>query len=214
MFLAGFIWAQSGEETQLTAVLDDTGPAPVERICRHPSGDQRFALVQPGTAWLQLDTGPRARLLRLSLDPLETETILETLLRQSTTVSERGEDATRSSAPSGIGGESCELKLDSHGQELLIRYGNLDTLSPGLATMDRLVDDLVQRVLNAPVADWSASELPIGAFLRRRSDGVLFEFYGTTGDGRGAELHGVSQPLIVIDALDDLPRQYQKVSSK
>ena len=206
----------SGDQTrsrESAQVLRSLESVPVERICRHISGDQKLVLVLPGTAWLQLDTGPRARVMHLGLDPVEAERILENLFRQVATIAENGELATGSSAPGGIGGEDCTLRLTDHGQETVVTYTNLDTLSPELATIDRTLDGLVERIRQAPVSGWSIEQLQIGDILSRRADGVLFEFYGTTGDGAGAELHGISQPLVVIEVLADLPRQYEPVAT-
>lgn len=187
--------------------------SPVQRLCRHPSGDQRVALALPGTVWMQRDTGPRAVVYQLPMDIAEMEAILDSMRDDFAVLGELQDRAVESSVSVGEGGERCELRVFDHGEVITVHYSGLDTLSPALAHVDRTLDRMAGRVLETPIATWDLGELEIGDLLRRRADGVLFEYYGPTGDGLGAELHGVRQPLVVLEVSDELPRLYDRLGS-
>lgn len=186
---------------------------PVARTCDHPSGDQRVALALPGTAWLQRDHGPRAVYYQLAMDVEEVSAILASLQDDFVSLAEVGEDATGSSVSPGIVAERCELRIFDHGTVITIQYSGLDTLSPALATVDRTLDEIAVRALENPAPTWSVETLRVGDVLRRRADGVLFEYYGETGDGLGVELHGVTQPLVVLETRAELPRRYDRLAT-
>lgn len=186
---------------------------PIGRTCRHPSGDQRVALELPGTAWLQRDTGPRAVFYELAMDVEELSAILASLQDDFVSLAEVGEEATGSAISPGIVAERCVLRIFDHGAVTTVRYSGLDTLSPALANIDRALDEIALRVLQNPAPKWGIEELRFGDVLRRRADGVLFEYYGETGDGLGVELHGVTQPLVVLETRAELPRRYDRLAA-
>ena len=186
---------------------------PIERVCRHPAAYQRVALALPGTAWLQQDTGPRAVVYRLPIDLLEMEALMGRLQQDFASLAELGDAVTDSQVSSAEGGELCELRFHDHGEVTTIRYTGLDTLSPALSNVDLILDRLSTRVLETPIPTWDLADLEIGDLLRRRSDGVLFEYYIDTGDGLGAELHGITQPVVVIETAAELPRLYDHLGS-
>ncbi len=186
---------------------------PIERVCRHISSYQRVALALPGTAWLQHDTGPRAVVYRLPMDLDEVEALMDKLQLDFASLAELGDAATDSQMSPGEGGEHCELRFYDHGEVTTIKYSGLDTLSPALSNVDLILDRLSTQVLETPIPTWDLADLKIGDLLRRRSDGVMFEYYIDTGDGLGAELHGVTQPVVVIETAAALPRLYDHLGS-
>lgn len=211
LIAAPTIHAQTLDSSGVVPRFELDERSPVQRLCRHPSGDQRIALALPGTAWMQRDTGPRAVVYQLPVDIAEMEAIIDSMRDDFAVLGELQDQAVESSVPVGESGERCELRVFDHGEVTLVRYSGLDTLSPALARIDSTLDRIAERVLATPIATWDLAELEVGDLLRRRADGLLFEYYGSTGDGLGAELHGVHQPLVVLEVAEELPRHYDRL---
>lgn len=210
---ASAIEAQAADWAAVAPQFELGERTPVQRLCSHPSGDQRIGLSLPGTAWMQRDTGPRAVVYRLPIDIAEMEAIIDSMNHDFAALGELQERAVESDVPLAEGSERCELRILDHGEVVAIHYSGLDTLSPALARVDRTLDRIAERVLETPIATWNLDRLEVGDLLRRRADGILFEYYGPTGDGLGAELHGVHQPLVVLEVSDELPRTYDHLGS-
>ncbi len=198
---------------------DDLAPPPneivVERACESPaapdSSYERLYVERPGTLRLQVETGPRARWLSLGIDPAELDIVVTAIQGDLDRLRRRGGFDPGSTAPESLGGEVCRLWVKDGDIRQQVEYATLDTLSLELARIDQRLDEFARRVRENPAPTWNLRQLEIGSLLRRRSDGVVFEYTRSTDDERGAELRGVVQPLVLFTIRDELPKHYDLV---
>jgi len=174
--------------------------------CRSELARREVTLFGNGTA--RLRSGPvGAERMRLSeLGPDERDALVDRL-RESDL--EEAESPSLSAAGSWV--EVCDLAVRLPGKEPSTRrFGRYDSLPLALSRVRELAVALGDRV----EAEGRAAEgLPQGYRPRlgdclRRLDGRLFEVRGFTSDGKGIELGGRDQPLVVLVLLEELDREF------
>ena len=109
--------------------------------------------------------------------------------------------------------ERCTLDLALDGTAPRhFAYSRVDALPLALARVLAIVEDLASQVEPRPhgagIEGLPAGYRPALGDRLRRVDGVLFEVAGETADGKGVELRGVEQPLVVYVPKGELARQF------
>ena len=112
--------------------------------------------------------------------------------------------------------EACELRLALAGEpERRLRFGRMDSLPLPLGRLLSVIDDLYLEVDRlAPRSTLPAGYEPRAGDRLRRFDGTLYEVVAPTGDGRGLELEGVDEPLILFIPLDALRDEFEELVSR
>ncbi len=166
----------------------------LERSCSSELGERRVTLFANGTVRLIERRAEETELRLAELDEKQTEGYRKRL---------EEEDLSESEPPgygaSGEWVEQCELTVAlKPAAEKRFRYARFDSLPLGLARVTAIADELAAEAeRQARMTGFPPRYRPRSGDRLERADGVLFEIVGHTGDGRGLELRGVEQPLVV-----------------
>lgn len=129
------------------------------------------------------------------------------------------EVATDRPAVGGAWVERCTLDLSLDGTPPRhLAYGRVDALPLGLARVLAIVEDLAGQVEARPhgtgIEGLPAGYRPVLGDRLRRADGVLFEVAGETADGKGVELRGVEQPLVLYVPKGQIGSQFVALEAR
>lgn len=191
---------------------DPRGVEVLRHDCFSRIGRRDLTLFANGTLRLRETGEDGATSMRLAeLGPAELAAYLARL---------GGEDLSevdvRRAETGGDWVEACDLRMQLAGEpERHLRFGRMDSLPLPLGRLLSVVDDLhleVERL--APRSSLPAGYEPRAGDRLRRFDGVVYEVVAPTGDGRGLELEGVDEPLILFIPLDALRDEFEELVSR
>ena len=175
--------------------------------CRSDLGRRRVTLFANGTVrvWEGLHESQRMTLGELGPDELAA------FVRRL-----RDEDFSEVATVAGTDGawvERCALRLALAGQSpRRYDFGRYDSLPMALASTVRLADEIALVAL--PLDRLPAGYEPRPGDVLRRVDGVLFEVLRRTADGKGLELLGKQQPLVIFVRPEDLRAEFDALVSR
>ena len=109
--------------------------------------------------------------------------------------------------------ERCDLRMafdrDPEVPILEFSFGGYDSLSLSLSRAVRIAEELVESARLAGLSgNLPHNYVPLPGDVLRRRDEALFEVIDLTGDGKGVELRGIDQPLVIYVLLDKLPEEF------
>lgn len=116
----------------------------------------------------------------------------------------------------GISIESCRIAVHREGGDpIVFYYGRFQSRTLALSRLVTLADELVSLAIERTPGE----RLPVDYVAEpgdvlRRGDGVLFQVVGFTSDGKGVELIGVDQPLLIYIEKDALSGEFIDVIRK
>jgi hypothetical protein len=234
LLLAGAL-GQSTEPPVVDARLAEVGPAPVTRLGTDPpaparpapgsrshevfrvdcaSGVARRDVTLFANGTLRLREAPGESLVLLELGPVALDGLLQRLAQVPL-------DEIASAAPRGAEGalsDHCRLLLDLPDWERPRRFelSRLESQPLGLGNLMAIADELTARLRESVAVAREASELPVGYRPRsgdrlERRDGQVWEVVMLTVDGRGVELRGRDQPLVIYMAIDALRAEFKRL---
>ena len=175
--------------------------------CRSDLGRRRVTLFANGTVrvWEGLHESQRMTLGELGPDELAA------FVRRL-----RDEDFSEVSPVAGTEGEwveRCVLRLALAGQRARrYDFGRYDSLPMALAATVRLADEIALVAL--PLDRLPPGYEPRTGDVLRRVDGVLFVVLRRTADGKGLELLGKEQPLVLFMRPEDLRAEFDALVSR
>ena len=175
--------------------------------CRSELGRRRVTLFANGTVrvWDGLHESQRMTLGELGPDELSA------FVRRL-----RAEDFSEVAPVAGTEGEwveRCALRLALAGQPARsYTFGRYDSLALALASTVRLADEIALVAL--PLDRLPPGYEPRPGDVLRRVDGVLFVVLRRTADGKGLELLGKEQPLVIFVRPEDLRAEFDALVSR
>lgn len=179
----------------------------VEMQCRSELGTASITLFDRGGVRVAQRVG--AEVERVSVRELAPDELEAYLARiDGVDLREVPEASATGRGAEGEWLEQCDLILQPQGQQQrYYRWRRIDTIPLGLSNLVQIVEELA-----VGAAELRRTRLPDGyqpqeGDLLRRSDGVLFRVIAPTSDGRGVELQGDSQPLVIFILLDQLDEE-------
>jgi len=169
--------------------------------CRSELSSEDLTLFGNGT--LRLRRGFEDR-RTMQLVELESEELQHLRTRLDGLAFEDGE--TFGSGVSGEWVDQCTLDVDLPGRSAQrFRFHRLDSLSLDLQRAVDLGQELIELAAQrAPYSGLPRDYEPMPGDYLLRGIGGVFEVIGLTSDGRGVELVGIDQPLLIFVAADDL----------
>jgi len=180
--------------------------------CRSELSRRALTLFGNGTLRLREGAREEGRVHLAELSPEELQGYLRRLAAEDLSETER-----EASTPGGEWVDHCALTLALPGQKP--RTWSYEVYSSLSLALSRLV--AVARELDARVeeARRTKNRLPSGYGPRpgdvlERRDGHTYEVIGLTADGKGVELQGIDQPLVLYIALDDLAGEFITLLSR
>lgn len=205
-----FLFLASMFLSSLSASADARSREILRQECNAGSSRRELTVFENGTVRLRLGDGQREELLLLELSVEELASFRSVLSEL-----DLSRTPTRAPAPSGAGTELCRLRLLWRGSELFFEYSPLSTPSLELGTLASRIATLEERVrLALPATELASDYRPLpGDRLEHRS-GVIYEVRMPTADGKGIELVGVDQPVVLYVALADLRSEFVRVVSR
>ena len=198
--------AQSEEEK-----VDARSHELFRRECLTESSRQDLTLFGNGT--LRLREGPRSnqRMILAELTPPEMKGVRRRLEEENLSSS-----WSRDSGLRGIAVETCRLAVQLEGEDRVVYYySRFQSRSLTLSRVVNLADELVGlAVERTPGESLPRDYVAEPGDVLRRGDGVLFEVVGFTSDGKGVELIGVDQPLLIYVERDALHGEFAAIIRK
>ena len=191
---------------------EETGPGDrshelLDYTCNSSLGRRRVTLFANGTVrvWDGLLESQRMTLGELGPDELAA------FVRRL-----REQDFSEVAPVSGTEGEwveRCTLELELVGEPpRTYSFGRYDALPLALASVVRLADEVALVAL--PLDRLPQGYDPLPGDVLRRVDGVLFEVLRRTADGKGVELRGKEQPLLLFVRPEDLRAEFDALVSR
>jgi hypothetical protein len=179
----------------------------LDHDCSSTLGRRRVTLFANGTVrvWDGLRTSPRMTLGELGPDELAA------FVRRL-----RELDFSEVAPVAGTEGEwveRCTLDLALPGAPArTYGFGRYDALPLALATAVHVAGELATKAL--PLDRLPVGYEPRPGDMLRRVDGVLFEVMRRTADGKGIELRGKEQPLVLYVRPEDLRAEFDALVSR
>lgn len=212
------LWAVAAVSAQQRAAAEPPAyrdPRSLEVVrfdCRTGTLRSELTLFANGTMRLREGEVGSESMLLSELDPDSLAAYLRRLAAESL------DDGLRPPPPvGGIFTEQCSLVLDvPDGPVGTARFGAFDSLSLALSRVVAIVRELVviAHASNVSSAGLSPHYLPVAGDVLIHRDGDRYRVQGLTSDGRGVELSGIEQPLILYVALENLPSLFLAVEDR
>jgi hypothetical protein len=179
--------------------------------CRSDLGRRDVTLFRNGT--IRLRRGPLGR-ERMTLIEIPRDDVGAYARRLA------GEQLGEVDARPGLGAEGdwverCFVAVRLPDEEETRRYdfGRMDTLPLPLSALVQIAEEIAAKAeLREGEERLPPDYVPTPGDILRRADGNAYEVMGDTADGRGVELWGVEQPLIVYLTPDEVRRDFVAVA--
>lgn len=198
----------SAESEAAEASVDPRSRVVLDLDCSSRLGRTRTTLFGNGTVRYREWVGEDERMLLLELGPDRRDGYVDRLAEIDLSEAE--------SARYGAAGdwvEQCRVELDLPSRSRRdFSFNRYDSLPLALSRLIAVADELEE----ATEREATRSRFPRGyepgpGDVLERRDGVLFEVVAYTGDGRGIELRGIDQPLVIYVPVDDLLSQFVRL---
>lgn len=177
------------------------------------TNDSRQDLTLFGNGTLRLRDGARdnQQMVLAELAPDEKAAIVRRIREEDLSGAWRRDSGLR-----GVGVESCRLAIQFEGEEpIIFYYSRFQARSLALGRLVALADELVaMAVERTPGQRLPRDYVPEPGDILRRGDGVLFQVVAFTADGKGVELIGVDQPLLIYVEKGALYGEFSSVIRK
>lgn len=188
------LWLSAGSLRAGEARTDSRTRELFRRECLTDANRQDLTLFGNGTLRLREGARDNQHMVLAELNRDELSGIVRRLKE-----SNYSDAWKRSSGLKGIAIESCRLSVHLDGEEpVTFYYSRFQSRTLALGRLVALADELVGlAVEKTPGESLPRDYVPEPGDTLRRGDGVLFEVVGFTSDGKGVELIGVDQPLLI-----------------
>lgn len=195
-----------------TAHSEDLRGVEILRMdCRSGVGQRDVTLF--GNGMVRVRRGPEARegMDLMQLDAAAFEAIKHQLAKEDLSES----DAQRMEA-GGMEVEHCTVHLSLEGRpEFSFTFQPLDSLSLAQSHIVGVVRELSRLARqNHEMHGLPLDYTPRPGDVLRRTNGALYEVTSMTSDGKGVELQGVDQPLVLFVALKDMRQEFIEVTHR
>ena len=175
--------------------------------CRSELGRRRVTLFANGTVRVWSGLHESQRMTLGELGPSELAAFVRRL---------RAENFSEVAPVAGTEGEwveRCTLELELPGEPARrYAFGRYDALPLALASTVRIADELAKVAI--PIDSLPIGYEPRPGDVLRRVDGIVFEVVRRTSDGKGVELRGKVQPLVIFVRPEDLRAEFDALVSR
>jgi hypothetical protein len=181
------------------------------RECLTDDSRQDVTLFANGTLRLREGARDDQHMILAELGPDEVSAFVRRIKEEDLVDAWR-----RDSGLQGIAVESCRLAIDlERADPVVFYYSRFQSRSLTLGRLVALADELVgTAVERTPGESLPRDYIPEPGDILRRGDGVLFQVVAFTSDGKGVEMIGVDQPLLIFVEKGSLYGEFAAVIRK
>lgn len=175
--------------------------------CASASGRRELTVFGNGTVRLRIGPVGREEMLLAEMG-IEGVKRLESVLAEI----DLAEAPVIALAPSGAAVERCILELQLQGIQKKFQYSTLGAVDVAVGAVLARVEDLYQLVREASTKmGLPKGYRPKAGDRLEHQQGGVFEVQGLTTDGKGVELVGVDQPVVLYVSLRDLSQVFRRL---